>query len=116
MALSLQSPAEVAVALASRVRARRLVRGWTQAELARRAGIALSTLKLFEHHGHISFSRLLRIAAALDDLDSFARLFEVPKARSLSEIEARGRSRGRKNGRSIAGLIVHSHFKKHGSP
>ncbi len=37
--LSLRSAPEIASALAARVRERRLRRGWTQAEIARRAGI-----------------------------------------------------------------------------
>lgn len=102
MSLSLHTPAEVASGLASRVRASRLMRGWTQAELSRRAGVALSTLKMFEHQGHISLERLLRIASALDDLESFQKLFEPPPARSLDELEARSTVVARKYGRSAA--------------
>lgn len=89
MSYILLEPAEVATAVATGVRLRRLGRGWTQAELAERAGVALSTLKLFERRGKISLDRLLRIAAALGDLDSFLKLFAPPPARSLAEIEAR---------------------------
>ena len=88
MSLVLHTPGEVATQLAERVRDRRLARRWTQAELARRSGVALSTLKLFEHTAQISLDRLLRIAAALDDLDSFAMVFAPPPARSLAELDA----------------------------
>lgn len=101
MALLLYSPAEVAIEIANRARSRRLVRGWTQREMAKRAGIALSTLKMFEHGGHISLDRLLRIAAALDDLDSFRELFELPRARSLDELEMRATAVARKRGRRL---------------
>lgn len=100
MTTMLLSPADVALAIADRARDRRLARGWTQAELARRSGVALSTLKLFEHRGHISLDRLLRIASALDDLHSFQRLFELPMARSLDELEERASRKTRKYGRS----------------
>ena len=100
MSFSLRTPAEVALDLADRVHTSRLARGWTQAELARRAGVALSTLKMFEHQGRISLDRLLRIAAALDDLESFQKLFEPPRARSLDELEARSTVVARKYGRN----------------
>jgi transcriptional regulator with XRE-family HTH domain len=99
MSLSILSPREVAIELARRMRQRRLARGWTQAELAERSGVALSTLKLFEHKGHIALDRLLRIAATLDELDAFRLLFPPPQARSLDEIEARDAGPVRKHGR-----------------
>lgn len=98
MALLLYSPFEVATEIADRARSLRLLRGWTQREMAKRAGVALSTLKMFEHGGQISLDRLLRIAAALDDLDSFRKLFELPRARSLDELEARAAGVKRKRG------------------
>jgi transcriptional regulator with XRE-family HTH domain len=99
MSFSLHTPNEVAHDLADRVRQRRLDRRWTQAELAVRAGVALSTLKLFEHRGHISLERLLRIAAALDSLDLFQKLFEPPAALSLAELEKRVQGAKRHHGR-----------------
>ena len=85
--------------LVDRVRERRLGRGWTQAELAERAGLALPTLKLFERTGRISLDRLLRIASALGALEDFRTLFTPPPARSLDEIEARTSAPERRYGR-----------------
>lgn len=99
MSFLLYSPAEVTLELADRVRARRLLRGWTQAELAKRAGVVLVTLKKFERTGQISLERLLLIAAALDELSGFRKLFEPPAARSLDELEARANGPSRKYGR-----------------
>lgn len=113
MTILLHTPAEISADLASRVRTRRLARRWTQAELARRAGVALSTLKLFEHKGHISLERLLRVAAALDDLESFRKLFEPPRARSLDEIEARTSVEARKYGRSVRIPTKPAHLDPH---
>lgn len=98
-ALFMQSPAESAREIALRAKAVRLLRGWTQAELARRSGVALPTLKVFEHTGKIAFERLLRIAAVLDALDAFTTLFELPPAANLDEIEARAARPARKYGR-----------------
>lgn len=99
MSFSLYSPAEVGLEIADRIRARRLGRGWTQAELAKRSGIVLVTLKKFERTGQISLERLLLIAAALDELYAFRTLFEPPPARSLDELEARAKGPSRKYGR-----------------
>lgn len=75
--------------------------GWTQAELARRAGIALATLRRFEREGQISLERLVKIASVLHALDAFEGLFQPPRASSLAEIEARQtkRQRGRRGSR-----------------
>ncbi len=103
MSFFLYSPDEIRQRIAIRARARRLARGWTQAELAERGGIVLATLKKFEHSGQISLDRLIRIAAALDDLTVFERLFEPPVAASLDELEARLAAAPRKYGRRRGG-------------
>jgi len=99
--LTVMEPAEVCRELASRVRRRRLQLNWSQAELAERAGIAYSTLRLFEQTGQISLERLVMIASALRSLDSFEALLQPPRASSLAEIEARvaGRQRGSRKAR-----------------
>jgi len=68
------SASEVARGLASRVRARRLQQAWTQAEIARRAGLKLPTYVLFERTGKISLLRLLKILELLGLLDEFDRI------------------------------------------
>jgi transcriptional regulator with XRE-family HTH domain len=92
------SPAEVCGQLASRVREARIDLGWTQRELARRSGVALPTLRVFERTGQISLERLVMIAVVLRSLDAFEGLFLRPRATSLEEIEARQtkRQRGRR--------------------
>ena len=72
--LSIKSTAEVASDLASRIRARRLQRTWTQAETARRAGLKLPTYVLFERTGKISLLRLLKILELLGILEEFDRI------------------------------------------
>ncbi len=96
--LSIQAPVEICRELAARLKTRRLQLAWSRAELAVRAGIAHSTLKLFETTGQISLERLVMIAATLDVLGGFDDLFKLPMASSLEELEARTvtRKRGRR--------------------
>ena len=72
--LSLKSAPEVAVELASRICDRRLQRAWTQAEMARRAGIKEATYVLFERTGKISLLRLLKVLDLLGLMDEFDRI------------------------------------------
>jgi len=85
--------------LAGRVKALRLDRGWTQEDLAERAGLALATYRRFERTGQISLERLLRLAVVLDAHSGVDELFRLPPARSLAELEQRGDRRDRKRGR-----------------
>ena len=99
--IDLQTPAEIARSLADRVRALRLQRGWTQQELAARAGLTLATYRRFERTGRIALERLLRIAAILDARGGFDQLFAPPAAQSLAELAARTRQRPRQRGRRL---------------
>ena len=94
----ISSPRDLCRELAGRARRFRIELGWTQAELARRAGVALPTLRLFERTGKISLERLVMIASTLRALDAFDGLFERQPATSLEEIEARQtkKQRGRR--------------------
>lgn len=96
---TIQSPKEMARALAERVRARRLALAWTQEELAERAGIALSTYQQFERTGRISLERLLRLAVVLDARRGFEGLFAPPDLRSIEELEESERAPTRRRGR-----------------
>lgn len=51
---TLSAPPEIAKTLASRAREHRLARGWSQAEVARRAGVKPATYVLFERSGRVS--------------------------------------------------------------
>lgn len=82
--LSLRSAPEVAAELAQRVRARRLQRAWTQAEMARRAGISEATYVLFERTGKISLLRLLKVLDMLGLLEEFDRIAREPDLSTLT--------------------------------
>ena len=99
--LSLKSPTEIALELAQRLRARRLRRGWTQAEMARRAGVRPSTYVLFERTGRISSMRLIKILDVLDLADDFDRIGRQDDlaGMSLAQITQPERKRGRRQRR-----------------
>lgn len=97
--LSLQSPSEITLELARRVKLLRLGREWTQEELAVRAGIALSTYQQFERTGRISLERLLKLAVVLDARRGFGELFPRPELRSIEDLEKLDRSKTRRRGR-----------------
>lgn len=94
------SPEGKAVALAERVKARRLEMNLTQEGLSVRSGLSLATYRRFERTGKISLDGLLHIAYALDALNDFDRLFESRKYATLDEaLEANqnNRKRGKRN-------------------
>ena len=72
--LSIKSAPELAADLASRLRARRLRRGWTQAEIARRAGLKEPTYVLFERTGRISLLRLLKVLEVFELSGEFEKI------------------------------------------
>jgi len=82
-------PAEVARVLAHRAKEVRLFQGWTQATLARRAGVTLASYRRFEATGKSSLELILKVAHALGRLDEFAVLLAPPPASSIEELAAR---------------------------
>ncbi|WP_043588743.1 helix-turn-helix domain-containing protein [Geminisphaera colitermitum] len=92
----LLSPKEFIRDIAKKVRALRLQLGWSQQELARRAGISFGTYQLFEQTGKITLERLFLISVALGREDDFKNLFAPLPIRAIEELEARPvRKRGR---------------------
>lgn len=92
-------PAETGKALAERLRALRLLKGWTRETMAKRSGISAASLKRFENVGKASLELILGAAHALARLDEFSKLFQPPAARSLAELEQRQALPARKRGR-----------------
>jgi transcriptional regulator with XRE-family HTH domain len=56
---------DTALKIARRVAAARLLRGWTPAELARRAGVSRRRVERCEEDGDVTCGDLARMAAAL---------------------------------------------------
>jgi transcriptional regulator with XRE-family HTH domain len=95
--LTIKSAPEIARDLAGRVRARRLRRGWTQSEMAKRAGVKPATYVLFERTGHISLLRLLKILDILGLSEEFDRIGrqEDLSMLTLAQVTQPERKRGR---------------------
>ena len=89
------TPGEIVRAVADKMRVLRLEAGWSQEELAHRAGIAPDTYKHFERTGQVSFERLVRAAVALGRADEIEAIFEKPESIEELEEEAPKRKRGR---------------------
>lgn len=97
--IQLYDSAEIARALAARVRAERLRQELTQASLAKRSGVSLPTIQRYERTGQTTVENLLKLCHALGRIDEFAELLLPPRAASLSELEQRAEMPKRQRGR-----------------
>jgi transcriptional regulator with XRE-family HTH domain len=84
----LQTPREVSLLLAGKVRQLRLQRKWKQATLAERSGVSLASLRRFERTGLVSLQSLLKLSFTLGRLSDFDSILNPPKAASIRELEA----------------------------
>jgi transcriptional regulator with XRE-family HTH domain len=85
----LRNPNHLIRQIGQRIREHRKARGWSQAELAERAGLSLSTLKLLEREGKGSLQRLAKVAVILDLDEGLRQLFSgTPSYASLDEVQA----------------------------
>ena len=93
-ALGWRNPVVLTRGIGERLRGLRLAKGWTQQELAERAGIAVSTLKLLEAKGQGSLQRLALVAVALGVDGELRELFAGgEQAESLEAVKRRERQR-----------------------
>lgn len=100
LAFNIASPSEVALQIASRVKARRLELDLTQEGLATRAGVKFATYRRFEQTGEISLRGLLQVGFALNALSEFDALFAQKQYQSLDDVlneQSVIRKRGKKN-------------------
>jgi transcriptional regulator with XRE-family HTH domain len=83
--------------LLERLKAHRLRRNWSQAELARRAGISVQSYQNFETgHGNITLAHLLRILGVLGLTSRLSLLVpELEEERTLKDIDVPTRQRAR---------------------
>lgn len=93
-------PIGMEMALAERIKALRLIKGWKRDTLALKAGVTASSLKRFETTGKASLELLLRVVHALDRLDEFRNLLGPPAARTMDELEKLAARPVRKRGRT----------------
>ena len=78
-------PANVLLELADKHTALRKQRGYSQAELAKRSGVSLGSLRRFEQTGKISLEHLLLLAHVLQRLRDFDPVLQAGE--DMREIE-----------------------------
>ena len=94
----LNTPEEVSLQIAARMKKLRLNLGWKQDTLAKRSGVSLASLRRFETKGLISLESLLKLALSLNCLQDFDKVFLEQEAKTISELEEKSKKpqRGRK--------------------
>ena len=81
-----KTPAQLAGGVAGRAAKRRRELGFTQAQLAERAGVSLGSLRRFEQTGAVAFESLVRICIALGCEDDLQALFSKRAYQSIQEV------------------------------
>lgn len=84
--LETQTPQEICRDVAVRIRLRRKERGFTQEEVAKRAGMSLSSYKRIEQGRSVTLMSLVKISVALGCQDDFAGLFSKRGYASIEEV------------------------------
>jgi transcriptional regulator with XRE-family HTH domain len=87
MDTSLTSPVDVLESIGRRAKQRRIAMGLRQTDLARKAGVPISTLRRFEA-GEASLKTAVLVAFALSAEREFQALFPEHDTRTLNDILA----------------------------
>lgn len=99
----LASAPELLTELGQRLRQQRLVKPWTQQDLAHHAGVALSAVKKLESGGNATLKSLVKVAQALSLAEDLSALFVLNATVSIAameraELAPRQRARPRRPG------------------
>ena len=81
-----ETPSEIALNLAKRVKKIRKRKKLTQVQLAQRCNVSYGALKKFEQTGEISLISLIKIAMELNVSDEIKDLFTEPVYISIEEV------------------------------
>lgn len=102
----LNTPQETLLALATFVKTVRLNYEMTLEELSQRAGTSRSTLIRLEKLGAGSTETLVKVFAALGELDSLASAFAPPKKQmTIAELKKMSSGHQRQRGRRKTGAV-----------
>ena len=80
-----KQPADVMQELADKTAVLRKQQGYSQAELARRSGVSLGSLRRFEQTGQIALEKLLMVLHILDRLTDFDEVLQPQE--DMKEVE-----------------------------
>ena len=86
MAFEFSSAEEVCTELGQRIRARRLLQGISQLDLAGRAGVSHGTVRNMEATGQVSMASFIRIVQSLGLLADLDLLF-VARIKTIADME-----------------------------
>lgn len=81
-----KTPKETCLQVAQQMRARRKERGLSRAELSKRSGVTVSSLRRFEETGEISFHSLVRLAKTLDEIPRIESIFAKRHYVNIQEV------------------------------
>lgn len=79
-------PGQAKMSVAQREKQRRKRLGYTQAQLAQKAGMSLGSLRRFEQTGDISFASFVSLCYALGCATDLDGLFLSPAYQSIEEV------------------------------
>jgi len=85
------TPTDITLKIAKRIKNIRKRRKITQQQLAARSNVSYASLKKFEQTGQISLISLVKIAMELDLTDELNNLFTTPVYKSINEVINDGR-------------------------
>lgn len=88
-------PKDIVLEVAQRVKKRRKELGFTQAQVAERAGMSLASYKRFEQKGLIAFQSLVAVSFVFRCSDDFDELFAKRGYRSIDEVIAERKAQRR---------------------
>ncbi len=72
-----KKPIDYQIELSQKLKKIRKEKGYSQAELSKRSGVSLGSLKRFESSGQISLESLLMLAEILGRIEDFDQLFNI---------------------------------------
>lgn len=88
-------PKDIVLEIAQRVKKRRKELGFTQAQVAERAGTSLASYKRFEQKGLIALQSLVSVSFVLGYSNDFDELFAKRGYRSIDEVIAERKAQRR---------------------
>ena len=94
------SPPEIAEKIVKNFKARRLELNITQAELSKKSGVSLGSVKRFESKAQISLKNLLMLAVIINSTDRFLELFSQKQYKSINELTELTKAKKRKRART----------------